>query len=40
MTGKNLREKLKTVVGIFDWKNLSLFKKIRFPDLDSGELSC
>lgn len=36
MTGKNLREKLKTVVGIFDWKNLSLFKKIRFPDLDSG----
>jgi hypothetical protein len=36
MTGKNLREKLKTVVGIFDWKNLSLFKKIRFPDLDPG----
>jgi hypothetical protein len=37
MTGKNLREKLQTIFGIFDWKNLSLFKKIRFPDLDSGE---
>jgi hypothetical protein len=24
-------------LGIFDWKNLSLFKKIRFPDLDPGE---
>jgi hypothetical protein len=37
MTGKNLREKLQTIFGIFDWKNLSLFKKIRFPDLDQGE---
>ena len=37
MTGKNLREKLQTILGIFDWKNLSLFKKIRFPDLDPGE---
>ena len=36
MTGKNLREKLQMVLGIFDWKNLSLFKKIRFPDLDPG----
>jgi len=36
MTGKNLREKLQTVLGIFDWKNLSFFKKIRFPDLDPG----
>jgi hypothetical protein len=36
MTGKNLREKLQTVLVIFDWKNLSLFKKIRFPDLDPG----
>ena len=36
MTGKNIREKLQTVLGIFDWKNLSFFKKIRFPDLDSG----
>ncbi len=37
MTGKNLRQKIQMVLGIFDWKNLSLFKKIRFPDLDSGE---
>lgn len=37
MTGKNLREKIRMVLGIFDWKNLSLFKKIRFPDLDPGE---
>lgn len=37
MTGKNLREKLQMVLGIFDWKNLTLFKKIRFPDLDPGE---
>ena len=37
MTGKNLRQKLQMALGIFDWKNLSLFKKIRFPDLDSGE---
>ncbi len=37
MTGKNLREKLQMVLGIFDWKNLSLFKKIRFPDLDPGK---
>jgi len=36
MTGKNLREKLQTILGIFDWKNLSLFKKIQFPDLDPG----
>ena len=37
MTGKNLRQKLQMVLGIFDWKNLTLFKKIRFPNLDSGE---
>jgi len=36
MTGKNLREKMQMVLGMFDWKNLSLFKKIRFPDLDPG----
>jgi hypothetical protein len=36
MTGKNLRQKLQMVLGIFDWKNLTLFKKIRFPDLDPG----
>jgi hypothetical protein len=36
MTGKNLREKLQVILGIFDWKNLTFFKKIRFPDLDPG----
>jgi hypothetical protein len=36
MTGKNLREKLRMALGIFDWKNLTFFKKIRFPDLDPG----
>ena len=36
MTGKSLLEKIQTIFGIFDWKNLSFFKKIRFPDLDPG----
>jgi len=36
LTGKNLREKIQTILGIFDWKNTSLFKKIRFPNLDPG----
>jgi hypothetical protein len=36
LEGKNLGEKIKTVLGLFDWKNASLFKKIRFPDLDEG----
>ena len=34
--GKNLVEKLKTIVGLFDWKNASLFKKIVFPDIEPG----
>jgi hypothetical protein len=36
MTGKNLRQKLQSILGIFDWRNTSLFKKIRFPTLDPG----
>jgi hypothetical protein len=36
MTGKNLRQKLQAILGMFDWKNTTLFKKIRFPDLDPG----
>jgi hypothetical protein len=36
MTGKNLLQKLQTALGIFDWRNLTLFKKIRFPNLDPG----
>jgi hypothetical protein len=33
---KNLIQIIKTVFGIFDWKNFSFFKKIVFPDLESG----
>ena len=36
MTGKTLREKIRMALGIFDWKNASVFKKIRFPTLDPG----
>ena len=32
----NLVEKIKLAFGIFDWRNLSFFKKIRFPDLEAG----
>ncbi len=34
--GKKFFEKIKTVVNIFDWRNISLFKKISFPDLEEG----
>jgi len=36
MTGKNFRQKLQSILGIFDWRNTTLFKKIRFPMLDPG----
>jgi len=36
LKGKNLFQKLKTMLGIFDWRNASLFKKIKFPDLEPG----
>ena len=36
LEGKKLFELIKTVVGLFDWKNASLFKKIKFPDLEAG----
>jgi len=36
MTGKTLRQKIQMILGIFDLKNSSLTKKIRFPDLDPG----
>jgi len=32
----NLIEKIKAIRGLLDWKNFSLFKKVRFPDLESG----
>ena len=36
LEGKNLLQKLKTVLSLFDWKNISFFKKIKFPDLEAG----
>ncbi len=36
LEGKKIFEKIKTVVNIFDWRNISLFKKISFPDLEEG----
>ena len=35
--GKTLIEKIKMAVGLFDWKNASFFKKIVFPDIESGK---
>jgi len=32
----NFIQKIKLAFGIFDWRNLSFFKKIRFPDLEAG----
>ncbi|MEA2055965.1 MAG: hypothetical protein U9O49_03945 [Candidatus Thermoplasmatota archaeon] len=34
--GKKLFEKIKTAVGMFDWRNASFFKKVVFPDLEAG----
>ena len=31
-----LIQKIRLGLGLFDWRNLSLFKKIRFPDLEVG----
>jgi len=36
MEGKTFIEKIKTILGIFDLKNSSFFKKIVFPDLAPG----
>ncbi len=33
---KSFLQILKTLVGMFDWRNISFFKKIRFPDLEPG----
>jgi hypothetical protein len=32
----NIFKKIKTIIGLFDWKNASLFKKIKFSDLEPG----
>jgi len=32
----NLIGKIRLVINIFDWKNISIFKKVRFSDLDEG----
>ncbi len=34
--GKTFFEKIKMALGLFDWRNISLFKKIIFPDLEPG----
>ncbi|MCD6236539.1 MAG: hypothetical protein J7K13_01105 [Thermoplasmata archaeon] len=31
-----LIQKVKAVIGLFDWRNASLFKKIHFPELEEG----
>ena len=36
LEGKNLVQIIKIILGIFDWKNATLFKKIVFPDLEKG----
>jgi len=36
LEGKNIFQKLRTIIGLFDWKNASLFKKISFRDLEPG----
>ena len=33
----SLIQKIKLVIGIFDWRNFSIFKNIRFPDLQQGK---
>jgi len=33
---KKLVQKIRSVVNIFDWRNLTFFKKIRFPNLEKG----
>jgi len=35
--GKTFIGKIKTIIGIFDWKSASFFKKIRFTDLEEGK---
>ena len=35
--GKTFVEKVKTIINLFDWKNASLFKKIRFTDQPEGK---
>lgn len=35
-SGTNLRQKIQMILGIFDFKNSSLTKKIRYPNLDPG----
>jgi hypothetical protein len=36
LEGKNILQILKSLIGLFDWRNASLFKKIIFPDLEAG----
>lgn len=36
LEGLSFGEKISTVLGIFDMKNSSIFKKVKFPDLEEG----
>jgi len=36
LEGKRLIQKIATVIGIFDWRNASFFKRIRFPNVEKG----
>ena len=36
LEGMSLLQKIKYFLGLFDWRNTSLFKKIKFPDLEAG----
>jgi len=36
LEGKTLFEKIKTVIGLFDFRNSTFFKKIIFPDIEEG----
>lgn len=37
LENKTLLEKIKTILGIFNWKNASFYKKIIFPGLEQGK---
>jgi len=36
LEGKNFFQKIKTIIGLFDWENATFFKKIKFPNLEPG----
>lgn len=36
LEGKTIFQKLRTLIRLFDWRNISFFKKIIFPDVEAG----